>query len=304
MSDAPRSAVRSVEADVRRIGSRMVPAVRDRRDVDGCACLACRNLEPAVRRRSILETLLWSVQLVRTYPSVVLFALAFVSLRRLLELDVLPIAAPVVGLLEATATVVLFFLVRAYVAVIVTTELSNVRMPVRNRVRHSLERLPALVGVIVATVAVLVFVWMLSVVPTMALFAGLAVAPVDPAAGWPIPIAGVLAMAVTSLATLFVIFKLWLAMEACIVGGYGPLASLRISWRITGNYRGKLLAVVLAVAASVGLLYVAGSVPVFDDASSPLGVAVGWTFATLADLTSVVWFGVYAHLYVQGIVDG
>lgn len=278
----------------------MVPAIKDRRDVDGCACLECRNVSVATTRRTILESLLWSVRLFRSYPSIIAVVVPFVLARRLLESGLLSLSPPVVGLLEGALTIALFVLLRAYVGAIVAGELTDVRVSVADRVRHSLERLPALFGLAIVAVGLFFAVWMLGTVVSMIGIAAVIVAvPVDLAV--PSAVGFGALVVVGSLPFLFLIFKIWLAMEACLVGHYGPLESIRVSWRITGNHGRKLLAVLLAVVGSVGLLYAVAFIPDFGGESA-FGSVLDAIVTSLGEVTSVIWFGVYGHLYVQGIV--
>ncbi|SDR01816.1 hypothetical protein SAMN04489842_2018 [Natronobacterium texcoconense] len=278
----------------------MVPAIKDRRDVDGCACLQCRSVTAATTRRTILESVLWSATLLRSYPSILAFAIPFVLTRRLLESSLLSLSPLVIGLFEGAITFGLFVFLRAYVGAIVAGELTDVQVSVTDRVRHGLGRLPALFGLALVAVGLFFGVWMLATVVSMIGVGAVLAAPIElsmvpPAVGF-----GALVVFV-SLPFLYLIFKIWIAMEACIVGQYGPLESVRVSWRITGNYGRKLLVILVGLVGSVGFLYAVAFVPDVGGAST-LGPVVSAVATSVGEITSVVWFGVYGHLYVQGIV--
>lgn len=280
-------------------------SVKARRDVDGCGCLDCRDLDAAAVRRPVLDAAIWSLRLLRSYPSIAASALAIVLARRALAWlgpSLLPGLA--VGLFEAGFTFAFVVLLRAYVSTIVAGELTGAVLPPGDRVRRSVDRVPALVGVLAAIVAALAATMIGTLFATLALMALLVAGPFDPSVVAATPVAAGIGIVTVSVPLLYVLFKLWLAIEACVVGGYGPLASLRVSWRITGAFRTKLLVAILAVIASAGSLYLAGLAPVVGTGDgSLLATALEGATRILGDLTSVVWYGVYAHLYVQAVVD-
>lgn len=196
----------------------------------------------------MLDALVWSVRLLRRYPSILVFGLAIVVLNRVLETESIhTIPTPVVGSLEVLATFTFVILLRAYVGTVVASELTETHLTYRERFRHSLSRTPALIGVVVSIVLLVMFVPFLVSIP---LFVLLALIP-----GNPIELFGFATVAAVggltfALPFLFLLFKFWFAPEACVIGRYGPIESLRISWRITTNYRTKLLLVTLIAAGS------------------------------------------------------
>lgn len=305
MSDPPAPGVGSVDRVGTPTDARMVPAIKVRRDVDGCGCLECRSVEAATTRRSIVDSLAWSVRLARAYPSVPLLALSFVLAGRLLEAGMPHLVAPVAGLLEAAIWFGLVVLVRGQVATIAAGELTGDRIAPTRALRHSLARTPAVIGLLAALVATLSVVWLLSSIPTFAVFVLLAFAPVEPTSL--VAASLLVALPVVAFAvvpTLVVVFKFWLAVEACIVGGYGPVEAFRVSWRLTTSYRWKILAVAVALLASAGVLFVAALVPGPGVGTTAIGPVLEAAFTSLGELTAVLWYGVYAHLYVQAAVDG
>ncbi|MFD1687612.1 hypothetical protein [Halobellus litoreus] len=80
----------------------MAPTIKARDDVDGCGCLDCRNIETTTTNRTVLDALVWSVRLFRSYPSIVVFAGVIILANRLLETDAVTVLpTPAVGVVEA-----------------------------------------------------------------------------------------------------------------------------------------------------------------------------------------------------------
>jgi hypothetical protein len=99
------------------------------------------------------------------------------------------------------------------------------------------------------------------------------------------------------------LFKFWFAPEACVIGQYGPIESLRVSWHITTNYRGKfILIAVIAIGSALGL-YLPTPLPELGTRVASVAPVVSVISASVGELLSVVWASAYAHIYVQGIVS-
>ncbi|MFC4540688.1 hypothetical protein ACFO5R_01950 [Halosolutus amylolyticus] len=281
-----------------------VPSVRVRQDEDGCGCLACRNVTIEAARRSIVDALAWSGRLFRSRPSIPLLGLALVVANRLLE-NVVPlyVPLPLVEFLEGVATFVLLVGFRAYVATIVAGEVTGDRVTLRDGLRHSLARTPALLGLGALVVVGLVFLLGPTVmVPIVVVAVPVFVDAVDPASalGTVLLVSAVLA---GLLPMLLVLVRFWFAIEACAVGGYGPLESLRVSWTITTTDRARVLVLALAAFASTGVGHAVGSLPWTIEATGPVGPLFDALSASLGELVTVAWFGAYAHLYVQAVVQ-
>ncbi|WP_435066921.1 hypothetical protein [Haloplanus sp. C73] len=278
----------------------MSPTIEARDDVDGCGCLDCRDVETATVRRSVLDTLVWSARLFRSRPSIALFSAAIVLTNRLLETDSLQaIPTPAVNGLEAATAFAFAVLIRAYVGVVVAGELTD-RVTAWEALRRSLARTPALVGVFTLVVVCVLFVPFVLSVPLFVLVAAAAGNPVE-LVGF--PVAAAIGLSVVGVPFLLLLFKFWFAPEACVIGGYGPLKSLRLSWRITTNYRRKFVLVALVVAGSGVGFFLPGSLPEIGHGLAPLAPVLRVVSASAGELLSVVWAGAYAQLYVQGVVD-
>ncbi len=279
----------------------VTPTIKARDDVDGCGCLECRGIETTATRRSVLDTLVWSVRLFRSYPSIVVFAGVIILANRLLEtdsIDVLPM--PAIGVFETLAAFAFVVLIRAYVGTIVAGELTGDPVTRREGLRRSLARTPALLGVIALTVLSVMTVPFLLFFPFFVLAALIPGNPVD-VVGFPVVAAvGGIAFAVPFL---FVLFKFWFAPEACVIGQYGPLKSFRVSWRITTNYRGKFVLIgVIAIGSALGF-YLPTYLPEMGTRLAPLTPVLGVLSSSVGELLSVLWASAYAHIYVQGIVS-
>jgi hypothetical protein len=279
----------------------VAPTIRMREDLDGCGCLDCRNVETITLRRTVLDALVWSVGLFRSRPSIVVFGIGVVLFNRLLESGVVAaLPTPAVGALDAAGAFVFVFLLRAYVATIVAGALTDSSVTVRDAARRSLARVPALVALIALLVFVVMTVSSLASIPLFVLFALLSTNPVE-VVGFPaVAAVGGVVFAVPFLVLLF---RFWFAPEACVIGRYGPVESLRVSWRMTTNYPTRLLLVLLIAAGSAISLYLPGSLPAVVGGLSPALPLVDAVAASLGELLSVVWAGAYAHLYVQGAIE-
>ncbi|MEY7850013.1 hypothetical protein AB7C87_12545 [Natrarchaeobius sp. A-rgal3] len=288
----------------------MVSRIAARTDTDGCSCLDCRNVGVQTLRRSILDALVWCGWLFRTRPSIPAFALFFVGVNRFLdEVAVLYAPEPLVDTVGILAAFAFLIWLRAYVGTIVAGEISDDPVSVRSAVWHTIRRTPALVGLLCfAFLAVPAAMGLVSISVIVAVgamwFASSRITFVAESdllftvGGY--AFAGLILLTFV-LPLLIVVFKLWFSIDACVVGGYGPLKSLQTSWTITTNLRWKFLLLVLATVASTGFFYVAGSLP--SAGGDSFGSAVGLLSTSVGELLSVVWYGVYVQLYVQQIVD-
>ena len=273
------------------------PTIKSREDTDGCGCLECRNIETTTTNRTVLDALVWSVHLFRSYPSIIAFAGVTILANRLFETDVVNVLPmPVIGVLEGLTAFVFVILIRAYVGTIVAGELTDNSVTIREGIYRSIARTPALIVVTLLMIFSVMTVPFLLFLP-LALFAGATLGNPADIVGFPVVAAvSVLVFAVPFLGLLF---KFWFAPEACVIGQYGPLKSLRISWRLTTNYRRKVVLIAVIAIGSVSNVYVpevgtsiASVTPVFRVLSSSVG-----------DLLSIVWASAYAHLYIQEIVS-
>jgi hypothetical protein len=102
---------------------------------------------------------------------------------------------------------------------------------------------------------------------------------------------------------LFFLFKFWFAPEACVIGQYGPIESLGVSWRITTNYRGKFVLIAVIAIGSAISIYLPTVLPEFGTAPAPVSPILDALSSSAGELLSVVWASAYAHTYIQGIVS-
>ncbi|WP_256335669.1 hypothetical protein [Halopenitus persicus] len=279
----------------------MTPTIKERTDVDGCGCLDCRNVQTAATERTVLDALVWSVGLFRSRPSIVAFAGVIVLANRLLETDVITVLPlPVVDLFEAAAAFAFLFLIRAYVGTIVAGELTGDPVTIREGIQRSLARTPALVGVILLIVGFVLTIPSLVGLPLLVL---VGVLPGDPVALVGFPVAAAVGGAVFLVPMLLLLFTFWFAPEACVIGRYGPVESLRVSWHVTTNYRGKFVLIVVLVLGSVLGLQLPASLPETGARLAWVAPAVDVIAASVSELLSIVWASAYAHVYVQAIVS-
>ncbi|QZY04687.1 hypothetical protein K6T36_16585 (plasmid) [Halobaculum roseum] len=220
---------------------------------------------------------------------------------RLLETDTIELLpTPAVGMIEAVTAFAFVISLRAYVGTIVAGELTGDSVTIREGLRRSIGRTPALVGVILLTVfSVMTIPFFLSL-PLLVLVGAL---PINPVGMVSFPVAAAVGVIVFVVPILFLLFKFWFAPEACVIGEYGPLESLRVSWRITTNYRTKFLLVGVIAIGSALSLYLPTVVPQLETEMTLVHPVLGVISSSVGELLSIVWASAYAHIYVQGIVS-
>ncbi|WP_324666211.1 hypothetical protein [Haloarcula sediminis] len=301
MSERTDAPVRSTSTDNDTSTRDATPTIKARDDVDGCGCLECRNIETTTINRTVLDALVWSVRLFRSYPSILAFAGVIILVNRLLETDsinILPM--PAISVVEALTAFTFIILIRAYVGTIVAGELTGKPVTIREGLRRSIARTPALVGVI------FLIVFSVMTIPffvSLPLFLLVAVLPVAPVGMVGFPAAAAVGGIVFAVPFLFFLFKFWFAPETCVIGQYGPLKSLQMSWHITSNYRRKfILIVIIAIGSALGL-YLPSVLPQFETGLTLVRPVLHVISSSAGELLSIVWASAYAHIYVQGIVS-
>ena len=279
----------------------VAPTIKARDDIDGCGCLECRNIETTTINRTVLDALVWSVRLFRSYPSIVVFAGVIILINRLLETDAVTVLpTPAVGVVEAVTAFAFIISIRAYVGTIVAGELTGDPVTVREGLRRSIARTPALVGIVLLVVfSVMTIPFFLS----LPLFVLVGVIPGNPVEMVGFPVAAAVGGIVFAVPFLLLLFKFWFAPEACVIGKYGPIESLWVSWRITTNYRGKFLLILVIVVGSALSLYLPTVLPELGTGLALVPPALDVISSSIGELLSIVWASAYAHIYVQGVVS-
>ncbi|WP_338742239.1 hypothetical protein [Haloplanus salilacus] len=220
-----------------------------------------------------------------------------ILVNRLLEtgsITVLP--TPAVGVLEAVTAFACVVSIRAYVGTIVAGELTGDPVTVREGLHRSLARTPALVGVILLVVFSVIAIPFLLTLPLFVLIGAIPGTPVEMVG---LPAAAAVGGVVFAVPFLLLLFEFWFAPEACVIGQYGPIESLRVSWHITTNYRRKFLLVVLIAIGSALSFYL----PEMGPSLAPSNPVVHVITSSVGELLSIVWASAYAHVYVQAIVS-
>jgi hypothetical protein len=220
---------------------------------------------------------------------------------RLLETDVVTVLpTPAVGVVEATTAFAFVILIRAYVGTVVAAELTGGSVTIRERVHRSVARTPALVGVVLLVVfSVMTIPFFLS----LPLFFFVGVFPATPVELAGFPVAAVAGGVIFAVPFLLLLFKFWFALEACVIGQYGPIESLRVSWRITTNYRGKFLLIAVIAIGSAFSLYLPTFLPEVGTGLALMQPTLRVISSSVGELLSIIWASAYAHIYVQGVVS-
>lgn len=280
--------------------------VRFRTDVEGCGCLRCQEVESDVLHRSGFGVLIWSGGLILDRPSILLvfFAVAPIQLLVLVDSTALVSAGAVLGVLG-------IFIGRGYVDVMGRAVLGDRHVSSTEAVRTVFRRLPALVGAIT-----LLSVMLLAV----ALFIRVVFTPIVQSALEPVGVAptvvDLFSLVLIAGCFLYAVVKFCVLPEACFVGGYGPVASLRVSWTITTLQTTKAILLVAGFAALLSL-------GVFLDTrlanpTSPVALSFRYGDATVVlrsfgfsvasgvrfvfdVVVSAVYSGLFLHQYIDGV---
>lgn len=276
-------------------------------DIDGCGCLQCQEVDYRVVHRSLAGALAWSLRLPVRRPSVLVVFLA-VGAVQLLGF----VVPPSFAVLTALVGVLGVFFGRGYAGVVGSELLGSRNPSPLKALAVVVRRLPAFVAAVVTILAILSTVGFL------------VVALVTPGLERLLVPAGVDAITVETgllvvlgLSLVYLLVKFVFVPEACFVGGYGPVESLRVSWAVTSLHRRKAVLIVVGF----GLLLALGVVldTQLADPGSPvtLTAEIGDTMVVLRSfgfsLASTVRFGfdvgvtalysgVFAHQYVSGVV--
>ncbi|THE65250.1 hypothetical protein D8Y22_08565 [Salinadaptatus halalkaliphilus] len=271
----------------------MVYQFKRREETEGCACLECRNVATGTTRRRLGDILLWAVGFLRTHPSVVAVFLLLAGAQFVghlapmaVELAMLPVIF--VGGMFA----------RGYTAMLAADSLSNETHTRGAVAKYTLRRLPAVFAIF--ALSGLVTIGLMMGIVALALF----VLIVD--TGWYV-VLGISALLATFVLMIVVLVKFVLAAEAAVIGGYGPIASLRVSWGII-SFRRRTTIVLIGLV--VGLLFgVVVSQLSIATAPYPIignetvrDIAFGLSNATFF-LSSAVTTLVFAHVYVRGVLE-
>ncbi|WP_049927775.1 hypothetical protein [Halopiger goleimassiliensis] len=274
----------------------MVDRFERRDDVDGCACLACRGVSSLVTRRGLGGIMLWSIGVLRRRVSVAAVFLLIGGVQFVGYVGSIR--------LELALSVVVFVgaaFARSYAATVASAALADRRYTPATVFTYVIRRLPTVVGLlfgwfVVVFVLVLVGVFA-ALFGTFLFFAEQYVHAA---------IAAVVAVA--AVVSFFVVAaKFVLAPEAAVVGGYGPVTSLRVSWGLISlRRRTTLLLLGLVLSMGTGLTVaelstVTEPYPVIGDETTRMavhGVSLAGTM-----LSSAVSSFTFAHVYVLRILE-
>lgn len=276
-----------------------------RTDLEGCGCVRCQRVDGTLLRRSILGDFRESVSLLRRSPSLLVLAAALTvatgELWSLLESlpQTWPVDTPI-----AFFIAVLFIVVRPYVGTITLLALTDGDVSTRQAVWYSLRRIPAVavtsVAVVVAMGVVLVaasmLVWAL-VAGIIQLHAGLGA--VVERTVFDGPGATVLFGSIMTLAG----YKLWLAADICVVGGYGPLCALRMSWAITAMHRWRVVIVVFGFLLTAFGPRLAAMVVGAAGGEFVLEADLGFLVGLSQAVASMVVFSAGGQLYARAALE-
>ncbi|MEY7848824.1 hypothetical protein AB7C87_06420 [Natrarchaeobius sp. A-rgal3] len=271
----------------------MVERFKRRDDIDGCACLECRNVSAATTKRRVGDVILWSVGFLRTHPSVVAVFLGLAVLQFVTHLAPTPVELLLLPLLFVGS-----LFARGYAAMFAASTLSE-RPHTRKAVAwYTLRRVPAVFAIFVLVGLAMMALFAVGGVLVFVVLIGSRL--------WHL-LVGLLGFVVLFCLFVVISVKFILAAEAAVVGGYGPIESLRVSWSIVSFRRRTtilLIGLVVALVASftiVGIGAATEPYPVLGNETVRhvfVGLMNAATFLSTA-ITALV----FAHVYVQGVLE-
>lgn len=282
-----------------------MPMVRLHEDVEGCGCVRCQQVDHEVLRRSLAGALTWSATLPFRRPSI------FVVLAIIGVIQAAAVIAPTrIAVLLVCIGVMGVFAGRGYIGIVGRDAIGTERSSPGSALRTVTGRFPSFVGA-VGVILVGLFTSGLVVVTIVAP----ALSGVATFAGVDVVAAEVTTVVILVSIVTYAFLKCCFVPEACFVGGYGPLDSVRVSWVITRVHARKAVAIVTGFA----LLLTLGALleTQFGGAGAPVtldfklgettvvlrsfGFSVASVFRFTFDLgVTALYSGVFVHQYVDG----
>jgi hypothetical protein len=273
-----------------------------RDDIDGCGCIRCRGIDPAILGRSTAGDLRWSIDLLQKRLSVPATAMTFVVVLAALELILAPFE-PTVGWVDTPihnliGGVLLGVLLRGYVSTVVASELTDQQMTRRETVAFAIRRLlplsVTLLGMII--VGAVAFALSLMVVSLLVFDAGVL---------GPSVFEGVTPTLLFGSIVAVVFYKFWLAPDIAVVGGVGPVTALRISWTATTTQWLRVASLLVSFVATVAMPDILGGALAAANVEFMLGTPGSETLVSgFRWLTTSVWYSVGTQIYVRSILGG
>ncbi len=269
-----------------------------RTDLGGCGCLECRGVQTVATRRTVGDIVFWLVGFLRSTLSVPTLFLALVGVQVMSQFASLSVTV----VLSAVSFVGAMF-ARGYVATLVFGALSNRQYTARTATVRTIRRLPAVVATWIITFAtVMLFGGVVGFAFSSLSFFGLA-----PESLLSSIAAGSFSLVVFSGLSIALVVKFVLATEAAVIGGYGPIASHRVSWQLV-SFRHR------APIALFGFLFSFSLLPLFLGTGSGFGSGLvsgdRWSTGVIPAttiFTAIVGYAfscfVFAHLYIRRILE-
>lgn len=282
----------------------MVAAIERRQAVDGCGCIRCREVDPALVRRSTAGDLRWSLRLFRRRPSLLVLvsgsALAWTLSDPIIASFVRTTGAGAgvgTAIRTAMSLLLLVVLLRGYLGAVVADELTGRRTTHRRAAVYTARRLVPLLGTIAGLFSLVGLVLGVSilVVSVLVFDAGLFGPEIFDGVTPTLLFGSVIAPA---------FYKLWIAPDVCVVGGEGPITALRSSWRITRAHWRRICLLLASFAVTITAPYavaellavVSGTPPTSIPGFDALRTQFQW-------LTTAVWYCVGAQIYARSALS-
>lgn len=182
---------------------------------------------------------------------------------------------------------------RAYVDTAAAAMVMDEPVDIKRELAYAGRRLPALTGVIVATLVAIGGAFTIVALAVGTLVWGFGLLPPTLLAGWhPTVLFG------TVIA--FMLYKFWVAPEACVAGEEGPLQSLRTSWRLTSVHRVRAVVIFMSFAVSASAPQLSAYVTAgWELPALPI---VGVFATVLRWLTTALWYCVGVQLYARYVL--
>jgi hypothetical protein len=273
-----------------------------RDDIDGCGCIRCRGIDPAILGRSTAGDLRWSIDLLQKRLSVPVTAIIFVVVLAALELVLAPFE-PTVGWVDTPihnliGGVLLGVLLRGYVSTVVASELTDQQMTRRETVAFAIRRLlplsATLLGMMI--IGMIAFALSLMIVSLLVFDAGVL---------GPSVFEGVTPILLFGPVVTVVFYKFWLAPDIAVVGRAGPVTALRISWTTTTSQWLRVASLLVSFIATVAVPDILSGALAATNAEFVLGAPGSETLVSgFRWLTASVWYSVGTQIYVRSILGG
>jgi hypothetical protein len=275
----------------------MVAAIKRRDAVDGCGCIRCRDIDPALARRSTVGDIRWTLRMFcrRPWLLVLVAGLAFLylGLKLVIYMTTTPtgLAPRIIHHMQYLLLLAIFL--RGFFGTIVAVEVTNRKIDAWRLVAYTTQRLVPLALTIGGILLILGVTLGVSIVFVSILVFDLGLLN-------PTIFHGITPTLLFGSVLAPVFYKFWIAPDVCVVGEEGPLTALRSSWRITTTHWRRVCLLIASFTVTIMAPYVVAEVLSLITESKVSSIPAFTVLATQFQwLTAVVWYCVGAQIYIR-----